>query len=64
LSSHNSLEHLSPEELTPFAALSDIRQVTRLPRFGVIQDEVTTEESVSGLPMFGNTFPSRTPKRH
>jgi predicted SnoaL-like aldol condensation-catalyzing enzyme len=25
----------------------------------VIQDEVTAEESVSGLPMFGDTFPTR-----
>jgi predicted SnoaL-like aldol condensation-catalyzing enzyme len=25
----------------------------------VIQDEVTAEESISGLPMFGNTFPTR-----
>jgi predicted SnoaL-like aldol condensation-catalyzing enzyme len=25
----------------------------------VIQDEVTAEESISGLPMFGDTFPTR-----
>jgi predicted SnoaL-like aldol condensation-catalyzing enzyme len=26
----------------------------------VIQDEVTAGDSTSGLPMFGDTFPSRT----
>jgi predicted SnoaL-like aldol condensation-catalyzing enzyme len=25
----------------------------------VVQDEVTAEESISGLPMFGDTFPTR-----
>jgi hypothetical protein len=43
------------------AMLDDYQDVaTSFVDWDVIQDEVTAEESKRGLPMFGDTFPTRT----